>query len=344
MTVATRSVARARRQGAAGTTRTAAAPSPLAAALSLLAWALASSALIFMNKRIMVDVGFAYPLALTGAGQLVSAACAAAACRAGLWRPRLGPPPPLSTVLTRLLPVCACAAGTLYCGNAAYLTLSVAFIQMLKVLMPALTLAVGVVARVETVTPPLAVAVALMVAGTALATAEEAGGGGGRFSAVGAALFLASAVMEAGRVVAMQALLAGGGGGGPGVRAYTPAEVTAYMGPPTGLLLLAAAAVTERDGLLHRGGLALAVAHAPSIALALFMGFLVNATTAAAIRNSSSLTFKVAGTLKNTAVVLAGVAQGDVVTARGAAGYAVSVAGFGLYTWAKGRKIKGKVG
>jgi hypothetical protein len=94
MTVATRSVARARRQGAAGTTRAAAAPSQLAAALSLLAWALASSALIFMNKRIMVDVGFAYPLALTGAGQLVSAACAAAACRAGLWRPRLGPPPP----------------------------------------------------------------------------------------------------------------------------------------------------------------------------------------------------------------------------------------------------------
>ena len=72
--------------------------------------------------------------------------------------------------------MCACAAGTLYFGNAAYLSLSVAFIQMLKVTVPALTLALGVAARVEAITPSLAVATALMCVGTALATFEEVRG------------------------------------------------------------------------------------------------------------------------------------------------------------------------
>ena len=151
-----------------------------------------------------------------------------------------------------------------------------------------------------------------------------------------------SAVLEAGRVVTMQRLLSGAGGGGgtrakqPTLRPLTPAEMTVYMGPPTGALLLAASAVVERNGLIRGGGFSIAAAHAPAIAAALFTGFLVNATTAAAIATTSSLTFKVMGTLKNTAVVLGGVAAGDVVTARGAAGYAVSVAGFGC---TRGRKV-----
>ena len=331
-------------------TTTSSSSSPLAGVLALLAWAAASSALIFMNKRIMVDVGFAYPLTLTCAGQFVSAACAATAAAVGLWRPPLGPPPPLSVFLTHLLPVCACAAGTLYFGNAAYLSISVAFIQMLKVTVPALTLALGAATRVETITPSLAVATGLMCAGTAFATVEEVRGAA--FSWRGTGQFMTSAVLEAGRVVAMQRLLSGGGAGGgssratarPTLRPLTPAEMTVYMGPPTGVLLLAAAAVVEREGLLHGGGLSIAAAHLPAIAAALLTGFLVNATTAAAIATTSSLTFKVVGTLKNTAVVLGGVAAGDVVTARGAAGYAVSVAGFVLYTWAKGRPVKAKRG
>lgn len=42
-------------------------------------------------------------------------------------------PPSPAFMATRLLPVAACAAGTLYFGNLPYLTLSVAFIQILKV-------------------------------------------------------------------------------------------------------------------------------------------------------------------------------------------------------------------
>lgn len=53
---------------------------------------------------------------------------------------QLGPAPSLQFFLLRLMPVVACAAGSLYLGNLAYLSLSVAFIQILKVGCPALCL------------------------------------------------------------------------------------------------------------------------------------------------------------------------------------------------------------
>lgn len=46
---------------------------------------------------------------------------------------KLGPRPSLRVFATRLLPVVAFTAGSLYFGNVAYLSLSVAFIQILKV-------------------------------------------------------------------------------------------------------------------------------------------------------------------------------------------------------------------
>ena len=350
-----------------------------AALAALLAWTAASSTLIVVNKRVMVDDGFAYPLALTGLGQLVSAGLAWAAAGAGLAAP-LGRPPASRADLARLAPTILCSAGTLYFGNAAYLTLSVSFIQILKVLMPAATLAAGAVAGLEAVTPRLAGAVALICAGAAVATAEEVGrrgssssaaGDHSRFAWTGLASFLVSVMLEAGRVVCMQRLMSpcasGGGGGGkegsrerPATRAssraatgstalkppppsprgpprpYSPLEVCAFLGPPTGLALLAASALFEWRAGLSSAGLATAAAHPARLAVALMMGFAVNASTAAAIGATSSLTFKVWGTAKNAGVVALGVAlEGESVTGPQLGGYALSMAGFWLYVTAK---------
>ena len=46
---------------------------------------------------------------------------------------KLGPAPSLRFMLMRLLPIVLSGAGALYFGNVAYLSLSVAFIQILKV-------------------------------------------------------------------------------------------------------------------------------------------------------------------------------------------------------------------
>jgi len=65
----------------------------------------------------------------------------AAATRAGwlvaqLGWMKLGPRPSPRVFATRLLPVVAFTAGSLYFGNVAYLSLSVAFIQILKACAP----------------------------------------------------------------------------------------------------------------------------------------------------------------------------------------------------------------
>ena len=380
----------------------------LSAIYALLAWSAASAALVFMNKRLLVDAGFKYPFALTGAGQLVSAAAAVAASRSGLWRGMpIGPlPRPFGAALAALGPSVLCSAATLYFGNAAYLTLSLTFIQMLKVLMPAFTLSAAAAAGLERPTPRLVSSVVLILVGSAAATAAEAGvdvgsllafprrgaraagsarglllGGGGvsarphlplplppsraasgkkAFSWLGFWYFVLSSVFEAGRVVWMQALMNSTkatattapaesekgaaaaaaekrtAAAAAAVRKYNPAEVLAFLGPPTGLCLLLGACVYEREGLLHSPNGLRAVARRPlPFAAALLMGFAVNATTAAAIGATSSLTFKVFGCAKNAAVVLLGVAAGDSVSAPAALGYGLSMLGFGLYTSAK---------
>lgn len=82
-----------------------------------------------------------------------------------------------------------------------------------------------------------------------------------------------------------------------------------YVGGPTALVLLAAGAAYEGPAMLAAaaggggGGLAL-VAADPWFFLAAFAASaLVNITCFVAIQTSSSLTFKVAGCVKNVAVV-----------------------------------------
>ena len=52
-------------------------------------------------------------------------------CQTGMMQ--LGPAPSVHFFATRLLPIVLCAGGALYFGNVAYMSLSVAFIQILKV-------------------------------------------------------------------------------------------------------------------------------------------------------------------------------------------------------------------
>ena len=72
---------------------------------------------------------------------LLSACCLPAGVllsKAGLLP--LGPIPRPSVFLLRVMPGVLSFAGTLYLGNFAYLSLSMAFIQMLKAMVPAITL------------------------------------------------------------------------------------------------------------------------------------------------------------------------------------------------------------
>ncbi len=155
------------------------------------------------------------------------------------------------------------------------------------------------------------------------------------YSGYGLALFLGSSATEAARVVASQVLL--------GSRGYSSADVLLYVGGPSALLLMGAGLVLEGRSMLSAAA-ALAAVRPGALVRAWAMSAAVNLTSYLAISTTSSLTFKVAGCLKNLAVIWVGVAaHGDSVTAWHMLGYAVSVAGFLLYTMHKTRGAGGTV-
>lgn len=122
--------------------------------------------LILSNQELYRN-GFPYPLTVTGGGQ---AASALAGLALGMTRALpLQPPPRGAAGWAPLLPVIAATFATMLWGNAAYLHLSMSFIQILKAATPALTLLLGVAAGVEAAAPTLVTAVVLIAAGTGYA-------------------------------------------------------------------------------------------------------------------------------------------------------------------------------
>ena len=332
-------------------------------AVASLCWTFCSSGLILLNKELMVADGFNFPMTLTAAGQLTSyvggkihldpyphrnwlillahcnsdmrvIVCYSTECMsryAGLALARIGfmscrPRPTIRFFLKRLLPIVLLSALSLVSGNMAYTSLSVAFIQVLKVLLPAITLIVSVAAGVEHLTAPLAVSVILITAGTGYAAVLESQSG--HFSSIGLAQFLLSAVCEGSRTVLVQLLL--------GQMKYNAVEALVYLSPCTGSVLAVGALLWEREGLAAAGGGLYKVSCKPHVyLLAAAGGFLVNLTTFWAIKATSGLTFKVLGCVKNSFVVWAGVLLGDSISGQQLCGYAVSLAGFLLYSRAK---------
>lgn len=94
-----------------------------------LAWMAVSSALIVANKRVYAG-GFPYPMLVTGVGQLATAAGARAL--SALAGERQRSLPPWRWMLPALGPLWGCTFLTMWLGNAAYLHLSVAFIQVTR--------------------------------------------------------------------------------------------------------------------------------------------------------------------------------------------------------------------
>eukprot|EP00884_Botryococcus_braunii_P022451 jgi/Botrbrau1/8890/Bobra.0148s0010.1 len=292
------------------------------AACSLALWMFSSSALILINRHIMVNKKFPFPLALTGLGQWASWFAGFLLIKSGLVRARGAPS--LRTYVTRLVPIVLCSAGSLGFGNAAYLSLSVSFVQILKVLVPAFTFAACVVLGLERLQADLTLAVLLIAGGTSITTVVESGTAG--FSWLGFSVMTLSVFLEALRVVFMQVMM--------GQTNYGPMEMLVFLGPPIGGVLMASSLVWEWRGILD-SGFSIMLAEPLIFAVSAVMGFFVNLSTAWAIQTTSSLTFKVFGTVKNTVVVWVGVLMGDRLSGVQVVGYAISVLGFGLYTYAK---------
>lgn len=151
----------------------------------------------------------------------------------------------IGTSLTQRLLVGGSFAASLFFGNAAYLGLSVAFINMLKALTPVATLLTSVCLGMGAPSALLLAATALIATGTAMATAQEAGSS--HFSVIAFASFSLSIVFEALRIVLTERLLQ------PSSQARLSAvEALVHIGPLTGIVLSAGSAAVEGPALLRQ--------------------------------------------------------------------------------------------
>lgn len=107
-----------------------------------------------------------------------------------------------STYMRKVFPIGLLYAASLWMSNAAYLYLSVAFVQMLKALMPVSVYAVGVVCGTETFYWSRLVNMAVITIGVAIASYGEL-----NFNWIGLLVQLGAVVVEAFRLVLVELLL-----------------------------------------------------------------------------------------------------------------------------------------
>ncbi|KAL4418768.1 hypothetical protein ABPG77_010373 [Micractinium sp. CCAP 211/92] len=165
----------------------------------VLLWIALSAAVILYNKWVLAFSGFPYPVALTMWHMFFCAALAWAIIRLGYVEPvNMN----MDTYLRTIVPIGGLYAGTLWLGNAAYLYLSVSFIQMLKATMPVAVFTVGCLFGTEHYTASRLLNMVVITVGVAIASFGEI-----NFVVIGVILQMASVATESTRLTLVQILL-----------------------------------------------------------------------------------------------------------------------------------------
>ena len=164
-------------------------------------WIALSSSVILFNKWILDGFGFPFPVALTMIHMLLCSALAYLLVK--VLKVVEGVSMTMEVYLRKILPVALLFSIVLWLGNSAYIYLSVAFIQMVKALMPCVVYLIGLMFRVETFNSTKMLNMTILTVGIAIASYGEV-----NFHAFGFLLLLLSIGAEAIRLVSIQVLLA----------------------------------------------------------------------------------------------------------------------------------------
>ena len=288
--------------------------------VKLSVWVFLSAGLILYNKYILSQMGFPFPVSLTLWHQLF--------CTCLVWTMRAlnisdAKSANISSedYLKRVVPVGLIFAVVLWFGNAAYLYLSVSFIQMTKAFMPALVYFVGMCFGQQTLSLPKILNLFIVVIGTLIASYGEMA-----FVLQGFVFLLASLVLEAVRICLLQILLQK-----PELK-LNPVQTMMYVSPVTAAALSAVAFSIEGPQVLN--------ARTAFTGAALGAIFLTNAVCAFAlnfimfkvIKDLDGLTVNVAGVVKDCLLIgLSYVLFHSPVTWIQLLGYAIALGGVFKY-------------
>lgn len=285
-------------------------------------WLTCSSTIIIINKVIMVDLKFNYPMAVAALGTgFASLVC-------WVYCDLFGGAPPVKGVdvhfyWTRVFPVGACQGLTLSLGNSLYLYLTVAFIEMSRASLPITTMVALWLARVETPTNAVIKAVSVTAVGCAIAAYGEV-----HLNTIGILLCISNLVMESVRLVMTQYLLVGCD--------MHPMQSLKFIMPAALLVLVAGSVIKELPAMRQKGAMGIVLANPGLFFIAACAGLVVNILGVIIIKLSSATTLKVLAAVRGPIVVLLGVMLfAEVVSALEFVGYSIALAGFVWYNVAK---------
>ena len=282
----------------------------------------AGPATIFLNAYVLHSVHFPYAsfLSLLGVGMstlvsivlIVLGVVPSKAFWAHIWNPWFH--------CTRVAPIGIALAGTLAAGNAAYLHLSVAFVQILKAFSPVIVVALLCLFKLEKPRSLLIFSVAVIVGGTVAATRGEL-----HVTVTGVALMLLSELCEGVKIINMQLLLA--------KYKFDAWESMAFYGPSACVSLLAVALVTEDCS----AAVGVIRTHPHLFLVVSCSGLMVNLSTTLFIQVTSALTLRITSLARNVIIVLISsfFAAESVVSLMEFNGYLVCLGGCLIYSHAR---------
>jgi len=290
-------------------------------------WIVLSASVILFNKYILAFGGFPFPITLTVWHMLFSSSIAAALIWTGAVPSTEGMD--ARRYASAVMPIGMLFAGTLWLGNAAYLHLSVSFIQMLKALMPAAVYAVGCLFSTEAFAWKFVTNMVIITVGVALASAGEVA-----LVPVGVAMQLGSVLTESTRLALVQILLQRRG------LKLNPITSLYYVAPASGFFLMIPWSALEAEKLwdgFHAGEVSIS----PLILLEnAACAFALNLSVFLLIGKTSALTMNVAGVIKDWLLIgMSSFLFHSKVTPLNLQGYGVAFAGVCWYNWTKLRDM-----
>jgi len=165
----------------------------------VLLWIFLSGSVILFNKYVLAYSGFHYPISLTMMHMGFSSVAAFLLIQLGVAQPG---EMDKETYLRAVVPIGLLFSVTLWLGNAAYLHLSVSFIQILKALMPVAVFSIGTVMETEQFQWSKLVNMVVISVGVVIASFGEID-----FVLVGVLMQMAAILTESTRLTLVQLLL-----------------------------------------------------------------------------------------------------------------------------------------
>lgn len=283
-------------------------------------------AVITYNKFLLSIAGFPYPIALTLWHMFFCSTIAFALVRSG-WVRSIDMS--FETYVAAIVPIGGCYAVALWVGNAAYLHLSVSFIQMLKALMPVAVFLAGSVMGTESFSMTKLANMVTIAVGVAIASVGEL-----NFNVFGVALQLGSIVAESIRLTLVQLLLQSRG------LKLNPITTLYYVSPCCFVFLLVPFFGLELLQLANDVDVVINPFYMITNAA---VAFCLNMAVFLLIGKTSALTMNVAGVVKDWALIAVSVfVFRDPVSAVNLGGYLLAFLAVCFYNYDKYRMAQAK--